>query len=215
MRSFEGHTEKIQGVAFDAFGTLVRIGDRKQPFLRLMKLARQMGRRPDPNDSRVLMTEELGLNAAALYFGIAATHAQLAELERDLFSELESVQLYPDSLPAIRMLQDAGVRVAICSNLAAPYAIPVKLLLPDLSAYTWSFTAGALKPEQEIYERVAQQLNFPLSNLAMIGDTLEADCLGPRRYGMQGFYLDRSGKADASTFSELTEFAQFVLSSHR
>ncbi|RFQ12203.1 HAD family hydrolase, partial [Pseudomonas sp. ATCC 13867] len=42
-------------VVFDVFGTLLRIGDRKHPFLKLMKLARNMGRRPTPDDARILM----------------------------------------------------------------------------------------------------------------------------------------------------------------
>lgn len=212
MRSLENFSSKPLGVVFDAFGTLLRMGDRKQPFLRLMKLAREMGRRPAPDDARVLMTECLGLIGAAQLFGIASTHPQLAELEHDLFCELGSVQLYPDSLPAIHMLRAAGISVAVCSNLAAPYAVPVKLLLPNMDAYSWSFIAGAVKPEREIYEQVAEQLNFPLSSLVMIGDTLEADCLGPRRYGMRGFHLDRSGRAGVDSFADLTTFAQFLLS---
>lgn len=202
-------------VVFDVFGTLLRIGDRKHPFLKLMKLARNMGRRPTPDDARILMCEDLGLAAAAQRFEVEVTLSQLAELEHDLLCELGSIKLYSDSLPAIRILQNAGISVAVCSNLAAPYALPVMLLLPHLDAYSWSFRVGAVKPERAIYEQVSLQLNCPLSNMVMIGDTLEADCLGPRRFGMRGFHLNRSGRADVDTFADLTSFSQFLLKLHR
>lgn len=213
MVSFSGDKAPAQAVVFDAFGTLLRISARKQPYLQLMKLAREHGRKPLPDDARVLMTQELGLFAAAEWLGLHAALPALAGLEQDLLSELSSVQLFPDSVPAIQMLQEAGIRVAVCSNLAAPYAIPVRLLLPNLDAYCWSFTAGAIKPEPDIYQQVAQQLDCPLSSLAMIGDTLEADCLGPRRCGMQGFHLSRDGSPTPDTFTDLTSFARFVLGS--
>ncbi|HGO9799664.1 HAD family hydrolase [Pseudomonas aeruginosa] len=209
------HEKKSQAVVFDVFGTLLRIGVRKKPFLNLMKLAREMGRRPTPLDARLLMTEDIGVVGAAELLGIRGELPQLAIIEKELFCELSTVELFPDSLPAIRMLQAEGIQVAVCSNLAAPYAIPAKLLLPGLDAYCWSFASGAIKPEPDIYTRVADQLNCPLSRLIMIGDTLEADCLAPRRCGMQGFHLIRNGRADQDTFTDLVSFAEFVLSSHR
>ncbi|MGS6472834.1 HAD family hydrolase [Pseudomonas aeruginosa] len=201
----------VRGIVFDAFGTLLRIGHRRQPFLQLMKLARAAGRRPRTDDARQLMVENLGLAAAAEHFQVPLQSRQLAELEQDLFQELASVRLYPDALPAIERLQGAGLRVAVCSNLAAPYAIPVQLLLPGLDAYCWSFAVGAIKPEPAIYAQVAQQLGCPVDSLAMIGDTLDADCLGPRRCGLHGFHLQRGTAVTPGSFNDLTSFAQFVL----
>ncbi|WP_371234442.1 HAD family hydrolase [Pseudomonas sp. QE6] len=212
MASCPNEAARIQAVVFDVFGTLLRIGLRKKPYLQLMKLAREQGRKPLPDDARMLMTEELGLLGAAERLGLAVATSMLTELEHDLFTELSSVELFPDATPAIRMLQDAGVRVAACSNLAAPYAIPAKLLLPNLDAYCWSFIAGTIKPEPRIYRQVALQLGCPLDSIAMIGDTLEADCLGPRRSGIRGFHLSRSGTPDPDTFIDLTSFAQYLLS---
>ncbi|RFQ09969.1 HAD family hydrolase, partial [Pseudomonas sp. ATCC 13867] len=74
-----------------------------------------------------------------------------------------------------------------------------------------SFRVGAVKPERAIYEQVSLQLNCPLSSMVMIGDTLEADCLGPRRFGMRGFHLNRSGRADVDTFADLTSFFSVLI----
>ncbi|WP_281686836.1 HAD family hydrolase [Pseudomonas citronellolis] len=201
-----------KAVIFDAFGTLLRIGARKQPYLQLMRLAREAGRPPHADDARTLMTQELGLAAAAERFQTPLPMSSLAELERDLLEELSSVTLYPDALPAINMLREAGIRVAVCSNLAAPYAVPVKLLLPTLDAYCWSFNVGAIKPEPAIYQHVAHQLACSPSSLSMIGDTLDADCLGPRRCGIRGYHLCRQGEAAEDAFSDLITFARLVVS---
>lgn len=212
MTSCSNKAPRVQAVVFDVFGTLLRIGLRKKPYLHLMKLAREQGRKPLPDDARMLMTEELGLLGAAERLGLATATSILTELERDLFSELSSVELFPDAVPAIQMLQDAGVRVAVCSNLASPYAIPAKLLLPNLDTYCWSFIVGAIKPEPQIYQQVALQLDCPRETIAMIGDTLDADCLGPRRSGIQGFHLSRRGSPDPDTFIDLSSFVQHLLS---
>lgn len=211
MTSSSCRKSAIEAVVFDAFGTLLCIGTRKQPYLQLMRLAREEGRPPQGGDARTLMTQELGLAGAAERFQTSLQTSSLAALERDLFEELSSVTLYPDALPAISILREAGIKIAVCSNLAAPYAVPVKLLLPALDAYCWSFDVGAIKPEPTIYQHVANQLACPPSSLAMIGDTLDADCLGPRRWGLRGYHLCRQGKPADDAFSDLISFARFVV----
>lgn len=210
MTHHSGRAPAIRAVVFDAFGTLLRIGTRKQPYLQLMKLVREAGRSPQADDARTLMTQELGLAAAAEYFQTPLPLSSLAKLEKDLQEELGSISLYSDALAALGLLREARIKIAVCSNLAAPYAVPAKLLLPGLDAYCWSFAAGAIKPEQKIYTQVSQLLDIPPSDLAMIGDTLEADCLGPRRYGIRGFHLARNGEQSADSFADLESFARFV-----
>ncbi|WP_244507283.1 HAD family hydrolase [Pseudomonas panipatensis] len=211
MKTPSSRKPAIKAVVFDAFGTLLCIGTRKQPYLQLMRLAREAGRPPQWDDARTLMTHKLGLAAAAERFQVSLPISSLAALERDLFEELSSVTLYSDALPAISVLREAGIKIAVCSNLAAPYMVPVKLLLPALDAYCWSFDVSAIKPEPAIYQHVAHQLACPPSSLAMIGDTLGADCLGPRRCGLRGYHLCRQAEPAEDAFSDLISFARFVV----
>jgi len=102
-------------------------------------------------------------------------------------------------------------RFGLCSNLAAPYAIPAKLLLPSFDVYGWSFEVGAIKPEPAIYRQMIEQLGCEASAIAMIGDTLQADMLGPIGQGMRGYHLQREGKADQCGFVSLMDFAAHVL----
>ncbi|WP_454911634.1 hypothetical protein [Stutzerimonas chloritidismutans] len=87
------------------------------------------------------MTRNLGLAGAADYFGAQLSNSELASLESDLFTELASVRLFDDALESLNQLKNAGLKLALCSNLAAPYAIPAKLLLNRRSM----FTDGALR----------------------------------------------------------------------
>jgi len=157
------------------------------------------------------MTRNLGLAGAANLFGTQLGNDELATLELELYAELASVRPFDDALRALESLKRAGLKVALCSNLAAPYAIPAKLLLPEFDAYAWSFDVGAIKPEPAIYEYLLKRLDCRASSIAMIGDTLEADVLGPGRLGMHGFHLQRDATSGPERFASLSEFADHIL----
>jgi len=201
----------IKAVVFDVFGTLLQIGERRHPFRQLMQQLRLQGRQPKPGDARILMTQNLGLAGAAALFGAQLNQFELARLETDLFTELASFRCFEDTLESLNQLKEAGLKLALCSNLAAPYAIPAKLLLPAFDVYAWSFEVGAIKPEPAIYRQVIEQFGFEASAIAMIGDTLVADVLGPETQGMQGHHLHREGKVRQAGFATLREFAEFIL----
>jgi len=200
----------IEAVVFDAFGTLLQLGVRRHPFRQLMRQLRLQGRRPDPEDARTLMTRNLGLAGAANSFGAQISHAELAGIERDLFVELQSIRLFDDSLEALNKIRAAGLKIAICSNLAAPYAVPIRLLLPELDYYVFSFEVESIKPEPEIYQKTIDLLGCEASAIAMIGDTAAADMHGPIAQGMQGYLLQRNVAASGGGFRSLLEFAEYV-----
>ncbi|MFU4581428.1 hypothetical protein ACM71K_30395 [Pseudomonas aeruginosa] len=127
---------------------MVRIGERRHPFRQLIKLLRDQGRQPRADDARVLMTHNVGLAGAAAVFNAQLSHSELVRLARD--TELASIRAYDDSLAAVEKRKAAALKVALCSNLAAPYAVPAQLLLPEFDAYAWSFEGGAIKPETAI-----------------------------------------------------------------
>lgn len=184
----------IRAVVFDVFGTLVHLGDRRRPFRRLLGLMEAAGRPTQSLDAARIMTSNVGLAGAATLFGVDISFADLAILERDLLAELQSARLFPEAGVVLRELADRGMRLGICSNLAAPYALPVRLLLPfELDAYSWSFEVGALKPDPFIYANVCAQLHCEAESVLMVGDTPDADFHGPRECGMRSLLLSRDG----------------------
>jgi len=116
-------------VAFDAFGTLVHIGRKRHPFERLIRQARDRSQALPS-----LIVQPIGLADCAATLGLSHPDAELAMLDE----ELATIALYPDTLDAPRRVRETGVRVAVASNLALPYAAPLKALLGDL-VDVWQF----------------------------------------------------------------------------
>ncbi|MGP5371042.1 HAD family hydrolase [Pseudomonas helleri] len=208
-------SQMVDGVIFDAFGTLLEIRNRQNPFRRLLRLGSQQGRTASPDDIRWIMAHSHGLEETASAFGIKLEPTQLIELQSTLDRELESIKCFDDALPAIERLQEHGIKVGVCSNLAGPYCSKVRSLLPGLNAYALSAETGVLKPDPEMYRIVCSMLNaYPGrapgsegSQVLMIGDSKRCDQLGPRSYGIVGHHLDRHG---AGRFRNLMEFTNAV-----
>ncbi|WP_229208120.1 HAD family hydrolase [Duganella sp. Root198D2] len=188
---------KVRAVVFDVYGTIATINSKRSPFAQLLQIGMVKGRAKTANDARTLMTQSWSLQGAADFLGIELTPAELDGLESDLETELDSIALYPDVLPTIRALQRRGIKIAVCSNLAEPYAAPIKRLLPvQLDAYAWSFERQAMKPDRALYEEVCEMLGCAPKQVLMIGDTRSADVDGPRGAGMQSILLDRNQTQD-------------------
>ncbi|MEE3508283.1 HAD-IA family hydrolase [Pseudomonas sp. 10C3] len=135
-------------------------------------------------------------------------------IQQALDAELENIQAFEDGLRAVEMLQREGVRVAVCSNLAAPYAAPIKRLYPNLDAYGFSFQLGMMKPDKRIYRATCELAGaraddyFGSDRVLMIGDSPKCDKAGARAAGVRGFLLNRIGVGD---FKSLIEFAEAIL----
>lgn len=67
---------------FDAFGTVVRIGRRTNPYRQLLREGIKQGRRPHPGDAHLIMTLNLDLRGVAEHLGIHP-HGDSARCDRD------------------------------------------------------------------------------------------------------------------------------------
>ncbi len=178
----------IQAVIFDAFGTLMKIQDGSHPYRQLMKIGKANGRRSRPDDASVLMKFPITLTQAAAHLGITASPEQLSALETVLADEIAAVEAYPDGLEAVKLLQEQGIRIGVCSNLAFPYRQAVLRCYPTLDAYAFSCDLGVMKPEPAIYSWVCDQLGaFPTASW-MVGDSQRCDRDGPTAVGIRGFF---------------------------
>ena len=174
-----------RAVAFDAFGTLVHIKRKRHPFEKLILANRDAARAlPSP------MVTPIGLADYAMMLGLPHPDAELAMLDE----ELASIELYPDALDALRRVRDQGVKVAVASNLAMPYAAPLKALLGDLvDVWHLSFAEGAIKPDAAFYRPLIAKLCRKPEQLLMVGNTWRDDIVGAVGAGARACWLDRSG----------------------
>jgi HAD superfamily hydrolase (TIGR01549 family) len=182
-----GREVPIQAVVFDAFDTLCQITKKLHPFAEIARASvKDFDRRHE------LMTRALGVREATELFG--CTGIDVVALEQRLEEELASVRLFEDTIPTLMELKSRGIKLAIASNLAAPYAQPLLDLLPvKFDAYAWSFEVGYLKPHPEIFELVTKRLGMTAAVTLMVGDRYESDYLGAVNAGLQARHLVRSG----------------------
>ena len=182
----------IKAVAFDVFGTLVNIARPTRPFRKLVRLLHEAGRPRQRDDGIRAMSNAIDLRQTASLFGGMISEEDLNALEAELREEIQSIALFDDAAPTLRALKARGIKVALCSNLAAPYGPPVLDLLPIQPDFcAWSYEARAVKPQPEIYQYLCDGIACQPDEVLMIGDTIEADMVGPRRFGIHGYHLDR------------------------
>ncbi|MCF5167546.1 HAD-IA family hydrolase [Pseudomonas congelans] len=206
----------INGVVFDAFGTIVRIGERTSPYVALFREGRKQGVAISLGLTNLAMTTNLSFDELASRLGIVLSASKQKELDRALALELSSIEPYPDAIEAVLRLQNVGVKLGICSNLAAPYGPAVKRLFPEMDGYAFSYQLGAMKPDPAIYHAICNQigkepghyLGSEKGGLVMIGDSKRCDQDGPRSIGIMGLYLDRKGRG---SINDLVQFAELVV----
>ncbi|WP_458130267.1 HAD family hydrolase [Pseudomonas sp. Z2-11] len=206
----------ITGVVFDAFGSIVRINDRTSPYVVLFREGRRQGVPISPGLPGLAMTTNLSFVELASRLGIVLSSSKRKELNRALEQELSSIKAYPDAIEAVSRLQNAGIKLGICSNLAAPYGPIVRRLFPEMDGYAFSFELGIMKPEPAIYRSICNQMgvvpgyffDLKTERVVMIGDSQRCDRDGPRKVGISGLHLDRTGRGQ---IQDLTQFAQFVI----
>lgn len=178
-------------IVFDAFGTLMTIGRRRGPYRQLMQWLYRHGREELPSDAAQIMSLNLSFHELARQFRANVPSKKLASWEADLVDELKSIALFEDVPEAISCVRAAGLGVGLCSNLAAPYGMVVRTLLPDFDFYTMSYEVGVVKPDPRIYSVVLQAAQCSAADVLFIGDTVIADVEGPTLHGMQARLLDR------------------------
>lgn len=181
---------QIKAVAFDAFGTLVEIHDKRRPYARLAKAAAQpLARSP--------MCEPIDLDAMAQLCGLTLDASEMAILRADLQAELASTQPYPESEEVLEELKRLGLRTAVASNLALPYARPIEDELgPLLDVSCMSFEVGFVKPDRGFYAALCRRLHLVPQEVLMIGDTWRCDYEGAIAAGLHAMHLQRRGNEE-------------------
>lgn len=115
------------------------------------------------------------------------------QADHELDEEVTGLQLFDEVETVLVRLRKAGLRLAMCSNLAFEYGASVRQLLPDLDVYILSFEVGAAKPDRAIHAATCQALNCEPGNVLFVIDSKRSDLRGPQNYGMQARSLDRRG----------------------
>jgi HAD superfamily hydrolase (TIGR01509 family) len=125
------------------------------------------------------------------------------------FSELEEhvrcLDLVNGTATLLPQLTDAGIKLALVSNLAEPYARAIRQhRLDDLVDVTvYSYGVGFAKPEPEIFEIALERLNVKAEDAVMIGDDSTNDVEGARSVGITAFLVEAGGEDDGASLKRV------------
>jgi len=131
----------------------------------------------------------------------------------------------PDAEPTLKILRNAGLRLAVISNAGDDADVQALVnnsgLRPYLDFALSSAACGIRKPNPRIFEIALEHWNLPREDVVMVGDTLGADILGARNAGLTSVWLTRRAGTPANrdhldtiqpdiTIATLTELPTFL-----
>jgi HAD superfamily hydrolase (TIGR01509 family) len=151
----------------------------------------------------------------------ALEELDVAELERRAFADIglalddqlldacsvlvqeawwRGVHLYPDSIPTLRVLREAGLRTGLCSN--APYrpaSMHAQLAHLGLDSFldgaVFSAETGWRKPSSRLFVSALRALGARAEETVFVGDRVHEDIAGAAASGMRTVLIDRNRSA--------------------
>lgn len=179
-------------IIFDAFGTLVKIKTGRSPYRKLMIWLKDNGRTPQSDDAKFIMSNNVNIKQLAELFGYIIPLPLWSEIEDDLRDDLQTIELYEDTISTLQNLKNCGYKLALCSNLARYYGEQLKKLIPDLfDLIVLSYEVGHIKPEQQIYAMIETHFKCDMKEMLFIGDHPVLDVEKPISLGMNAKILNR------------------------
>ncbi|MEX1196321.1 MAG: HAD family hydrolase [Pseudohongiellaceae bacterium] len=204
-------TTSTQMVVFDLYGTLVRFGVQLHPYRAILSWARESGRQPRPDDARRLLTTDGTPEEVFAALDIDPPRELIRQFHIDIAKELASLSLFDDVVPTLERLDQAGIRLAICSNLAKPYGAVIDRLLPQFDLLRClSYQVGAIKPEPEIYDWLVEVSGVAKESISFVGDNQVADYEGPSDFGFKAFHLVRGAKPAMQRIGSLADLSGVI-----
>ena len=99
--------------------------------------------------------------------------------------------LYPDAVPALQALVDAGHRVALAGNQPARAAKSLAALGLPVSFVATSAGWGVAKPSPEFFAKVIEAASADRSDIVYVGDRLDNDDLPAKAVGLTAVLIRR------------------------
>lgn len=143
----------------------------------------------------------------------ASQQPAMTDLVKKSFAlEVNSWILFPGVRQMLEQVRELGLKVGLLSNARSDWAVREIVGQLDLTKYfdaiLTSAAVGFRKPRPEPFQQMLQLLRLEGSEAVMIGNSMEADVVGARRFGMRTVHVmfgdsTDEGKADP----DITVFA--------
>lgn len=167
-----------------------------------------------PEQVRAFWQHVYGAAFAALIPG--CDHAALADHFIDRFETGEFVQLFSDSLPALKLLRERGIPAGVVSN----FGTYLQTFLDKTGiAHFFEFAVvsacvGYEKPDRRIFEHAIDLAGVPAATILFVGDHPREDYAASENLGMVPVLIDRHNKhenlAGIRRIRTLTEIERYL-----
>lgn len=117
-------------------------------------------------------------------------HAPLDTVWEVYFAARNTVEPWPDSLPALARLAARWPLASLTNGNADPARTGIKA---HVAHHLAARDVGAAKPDPRIFHAAAARLGVAPGELLHAGDDPELDVLGARRAGLQAAWINRRG----------------------
>ena len=104
---------------------------------------------------------------------------------------VNATDLYPDALPTIAALREAGYLVGVAGNQPQETEQVIASLGISLDLVASSAGLGVAKPDPAFFESVADELHLPAGAIAYVGDRIDNDVIPARLAGMLPIFIRR------------------------
>jgi 2-haloalkanoic acid dehalogenase type II len=204
----------VKAVLFDLGGTLVKIDNSKDPHV-MKRMLKDCGVNRSLNDvSKEWVKSWEGLNFREMATLLDEFWVrQNAEVLRSLRVELNAerlarfvashwwdyaeVSLYPDAQETLPRLKEEGLKIGLVTN---GLQSDVNQILPKVGLQGFFDvvvvvdTLRKMKPDAEVFRYALEKMQTKPPEAIFVGDEIETDYEGARRYGLTSFLIDRDGK---------------------
>ncbi len=114
---------------------------------------------------------------------------------------------YPDAVPALTQLRSRGLKLVCVSNWDCSLGEVLERcgLAAHLDGAVSSAEAGALKPDQAIFQAALALAGCSADEAVHVGDTREEDVEGAEAAGIRALLLDREGGGNIASLEEVAQ----------
>lgn len=134
-----------------------------------------------------------GLEHRAVFelFGVDDWPMRVASVE-SIHGGFRADDLYPDALPALDALREAGYRLAVIANQPAVRDEQLRGMGVDPDVMAMSEAIGVAKPDPAFFARCLELMGDPApSDVAYVGDRVDNDVLPAAAAGMRAVWIRR------------------------
>lgn len=132
----------------------------------------------------------------ALDYALAAAGSDLEAGQKGaLMERYNDLERFPDVVPGLKRLKEAGHAMVVFSN-GAPRMLEALLDAAELRPYFQGFVSvdevRVYKPSPKVYQHVADRLGRPVGEVRLVSSN-PFDDIGAEAAGMRAAWVDRSG----------------------